>query len=198
MQGAFEFHQDLRRRPERPERLFFALFPDRETSLCVEQFGQRFFFENHLEGRRLKTERLHLSLHHIEDYTRLRTKMVYASTEAARTVSTHPFEVTFRFVTSLDGAPPKNGRPPRWPLVLLGEGDALLEFRGALGVAMRKIGLKTHEHFVPHMTLAYSPEWIPAQAIEPISFVVSEFCLIHSRLWLTQYNVIDRWPLLVH
>jgi 2'-5' RNA ligase len=33
------------------------------------------------------------------------------------------------------------------------------------------------------------------QAIEPIRFVARDFTLIHSRLGLTQYEVIDRWSL---
>ena len=89
-----------------------------------------------------------------------------------------------------------NGRP-RKPLVLLAEGDALSELHNILSVAMKKNGLRAAEHFSrpPHMTLSYGRGTIPVQAIEPICFVVNEFVLIHSELWLTRYHVLDRWPL---
>ena len=45
------------------------------------------------------------------------------------------------------------------------------------------------------MTLLYGSKPISVQAIEPIHFVVKEFALIHSELWLTRYNTVDRWLL---
>ena len=71
MQGEFEFYKDLPNRPTRPERLFFGLFPDTATSIRVGQFAERFICANRLKGSQLKTERLHVSLHHIGDYRRL-------------------------------------------------------------------------------------------------------------------------------
>jgi 2'-5' RNA ligase len=60
---------------------------------------------------------------------------------------------------------------------------------------MKKNGLRAAEDFTPHMTLSYGPRAIPMQAIEPIRFAVNEVVLIHSELWLTRYNIIDRWAL---
>src|SRR5260370_38954894 len=105
----------------------------------------------------------------------------------------HPFEVTFRFITSFEGTPPIDGRPRRRPLVLLAEGDALSELHKILGAAMKKNGLRAAEHFTPHMTLSYGPRAIPVQAIGPICFAVNEFALIHSKLLLTQYHAPDPW-----
>ncbi len=195
MQGAFDFYRDLPLRPKRPERLFFGLLPDAETSIRVGRFRRRFFNENHVEGAQLKTERLHMSLHHIGDYKRLPAKFIYAARRAAEAVSMSPFEVILCSVKSFEGAPAIDGRPRRRPLVLLGEGGAVLELHKSLGAAMHKNGLRATEHFTPHMTLSYGPKSIPAQAIEPIRFVVDEFALIHSKLWLTQYDLIDRWAL---
>jgi 2'-5' RNA ligase len=193
MQSVFEFYRDLPARPKRPERLFFALCPDPETALCVEQFGRRFLDQKHWKGTPLKTKRLHVSLHHVGDYRRLQTQVLYAAKRAAAAVSMRPFAVTLRFIKSVE---PINGRP-RQPLVLLAEGDALLELHNILSVAMKKNGLRAAEHFTPppHMTLSYGRGMIPEQAIEPICFAVNEFVLIHSELWLTRYHVLGRWPL---
>jgi 2'-5' RNA ligase len=194
MQGAFEFYRDFPVRPQRPERLFFGAFPDAETSTRVGRFGERFIREHQLEGARLKAERLHVSLHHVGDYNRLRTKFVYAARQAGKAVSMHRFDVTFCFIKSFEGAPSINGRPRR-PLVLLGENDALFELHRILGTAMEKNGLKAARRFTPHMTLFYGAAPVPIQPIEPIRFAVNEFLLIHSELWLTRYNVVDRWRL---
>jgi RNA 2',3'-cyclic 3'-phosphodiesterase len=189
MQAVFDFYQDHPVRPKRPERLFFGLFPDAEASKRVAQFRQRFLGENRLKGSRLKTERLHVSLHHVGDYKRLRTKYVYAAKQAGSAISKGPFEVSFRFIKSF-GRP--DGDPHRRPLILLGQGDALRELHKRLGAVMEKNGLKADAHFAPHMTLSYGPSSIPLQAIDPIGFVASELTLIHSKLWLTQYDLLDR------
>jgi RNA 2',3'-cyclic 3'-phosphodiesterase len=196
MQGVFDFYADLPATPRRPERLFFALFPDAETAARVSQVRERFIRDNHLRGTRLETKRLHVSLHHVGDYKRLRGKFIYAAQQAGKAVSMRGFEMTLRSIRSFERTPAVNDRLPRRPLVLLGEGaDALPELHKMLGAAMEKNGLQAGARFTPHMTLLYGPEPVPAQAIDPIRFTVSEFALIHSELWLTRYNVIDRWSL---
>jgi RNA 2',3'-cyclic 3'-phosphodiesterase len=195
MQGVFDFYRDFPRRPARPERLFYALFLDAETSVRVTRFRQRFLYENDLKGSPLKTARLHVSLHHIGDYKRLRTKFVYAAVLTATTVAMPPFEVTFRAIKSFEEGPPIYSRQRGRPLVLLGEGDALFKLHSALGGVMEKNGLRTEASFTPHMTLSYEPKVIAEQAIAPIRMTVNEFVLVHSELWLTKYNVLDRWPL---
>jgi RNA 2',3'-cyclic 3'-phosphodiesterase len=97
MHGAFDFYRSL---PARPERLFFGLVPDGETSVRVARFGERFIRDHRLEGTRLKRVCLHVSLHHVGDYRRLRTRFVYAATQAAQGVAMRRFEMTFRFVRS--------------------------------------------------------------------------------------------------
>lgn len=61
---------------------------------------------------------------------------------------------------------------------------------------MKTNGLRSSDHFVPHMTLAYDQKFIPRQPIDPISFGAREFILIHSLRGLTVYKDLDRWPLI--
>jgi RNA 2',3'-cyclic 3'-phosphodiesterase len=195
MQGVFDFYRDFPHRPVRPERLFFGAFPDAETCERVSRFRQLFFDENDLNGNPLQLARLHVSLRLIGDFKRLRTKIIYAATLTAMTVAMPPFEVTFRAIKSFEEGPPIGGRRRGRPLVLLGEGDALFKLHSALGGAMAKNGLRSEACFTPHMTLSYDLKAIAEQAIEPIRMMVTEFVLVHSELWLTKYNVLDRWPL---
>lgn len=194
MQGTFDFLQDLSARPVKPERLFFGLFPDAATSRRVSGFGERFADAHRLSGTPLKSERLHVSLHHLGDFSRLKSRVVYAAQQAGNVISHRPFEVAFRFIESFP--PPSIASPAgRCPLVLRGEGRALFGLHAMLGAAMRRCGFRAAERFLPHMTLLYGPKAVPSQPIEPIRFVAREFVLIHSALGLTRHTVIDRWPL---
>jgi 2'-5' RNA ligase len=196
VQGTFAFCQEPpRQRPPRPERLFFGLFPDAGTSRRIGQFAERLVGDRRLDGTRVKDERLHISLHHVGDYWRLRSKIIYAARLAAKAVSLPPFEVTFRCVTSLPLPPSRNGRPARAALVLLGEGEALFEIYRSLGAAMEMSGLRPSPRFVPHMTLLYGSGAIPLQAVDPIRFVADELVLVHSERGLTRYHAVDRRPL---
>jgi 2'-5' RNA ligase len=193
MQHVFDFYGPQGRRPRNAERLFFCVMPDDVTRGEVVQFGDEFFFLHRLAGSRLRRDRLHMSLHHVGDYPRLPSKVIYAASRAARAVLMAPFEIRLRAVQSFEPAPHKRNRRP---LVLLGEGgEALWTLFRTLGLAMLENGLKAAAAFTPHMTLSYGPQPVPTQAIEPIRFQARDFVLIRSRLGLTQYDVIDRWPL---
>lgn len=99
MQGSFEFHENLPVRPKLPERLFLGVLLDGATALHVDKRAERFVRENHLRGKRLEPERLHISLHHVGDYERLPTKVVYAASQALKAAaSMPPFEVTLRSI----------------------------------------------------------------------------------------------------
>ncbi|HEX4765702.1 MAG TPA: 2'-5' RNA ligase family protein [Lichenihabitans sp.] len=172
--------------------MFFGLLLDTAAANRVELFRKQFLYKNHLEEKPIKADRLHVSLHHIGDYERLRSKFIYAARQAGQAVSMRPFATTFRFIASFEGAPAVGGRRKR-PLVLLGESDALLEFHKTLGAAMRKCGLPAAESFTPHMTLSYGQTPISLQAIAPIRCSFSEFVLIHSEVGLGHYNMVDRW-----
>lgn len=195
MQGTFDFYQQARDRPKKPERLFFGLFPDAATSRGVTEFGERFASAHRLPGKALRPERLHVSLHHVGDYKRLRSKFVYAAQHAGRAVLQRPVEVAFRFIETF-APPPVASGAGQHPLVLRGEGGALFELHAMLGAAMRKYGFKPADAFVPHMTLLYGPRAVPLQPIAPIQFVAREFLLIHSEVGLSRYTVLGRWPLL--
>lgn len=171
------------------ERLFFAVLPDIDTAHRIDRLRRQFCDANHVEGAMRGRKRLHVSLHHVGDYTHLPSRIVYAAKQAGKAISWPSFEVTLHSIRSFPVKPPKQA------LVLLAESAALVEFHEMLGAELRKIGLRSRKHFAPHVTLLYGPDAIPRQAIEPIRFVVSEFVFIHSELGLSRYNVVDRWPL---
>lgn len=199
MQGVFPFildaPKDGRAWGDRSERLFFAALPSGQTGHCIWTSAAQFLRDRGLDWRLHEELRLHISLHFIGDFPRLREKTVFASRLAAANVSLPPAEITFDTIRSFDGAPSKNGRPCKRPLVLLSRENGLCELHHGLGVALRKHGLRSGKHFTPHLTLAYGPTLIAAQAIEPIRMLINDFVLIHSELGRTRYNLLGRWPL---
>ncbi len=194
-QGTFGFYGSLPHRPERPERLFFAILPEARIASRVGAFAEGFLRENQIQAAPLRTERLHVTLHHVRDYKRLATPTIYASWQVGSAVSMPPFEVAFRSVKSFEAVLPRPGRQPRWPLVLLGEGRGLLYLNETLRAAMRTNRLHPAEQFVPHMTLCYAEKPVRHQEFEPIHLLVRDFFLIHSRLGLTQYIMLGQWEL---
>ncbi|MEO9340041.1 2'-5' RNA ligase family protein [Mesorhizobium sp. SB112] len=176
--------------PKRRNRLFFTLFPDKETALKSQKIGREIKSLAGIKSRMLPIERRHMSLNHVGDFTRLKSKTIFAATQAAKSVTAAPVTVT------LDRLMTFNGRPANHPCVLYGEAsNALAAFHQSLALAMLRCGLRAGLDFTPHMTLLYCPENIPSREIEPISFVAKEFFLVHSLLRRTQYNVVGSWRL---
>jgi 2'-5' RNA ligase len=83
--------------------------------------------------------------------------------------------------------------------VLIGtEGvSALREFQGKLLVALQKAGgrCRSGSNFAPHITLLYDDHIVPEHPVEPVSWTVPEFVLIHSLLGKTCYIPVARFPL---
>ena len=195
MQCVFDFCRELPAMPVRSERLFFALLPDAETSRRVVRLRERFICEYRIPGTQLNPECLHVSLHHVGDYRRLRTRFIYAARKAGDAVAMPPFEMAFRFVGTFEAPLSRNGNPGNRPLVLLAESDALSTLHERLGAAMKKNGLRASAHFMPHMTLLYGPASVGMRAIAPICYTVDRFALIHSELGRTRHNIVEQWPL---
>lgn len=188
-QGVFDFCRHGPARPKKPERLFFALQPDGPTALRIAAFAEQFIGAHRLQGTPIKADKLHVSLHHVGDYKRLRSDVLYAAGQAGDAVSAPTFEMTFASIATF-GA--EDGRQP---LVLLAAADTVLPLHQMLGAALTKSGLRAAAHFTPHMTLFYGTTRIAPQAIDPIRLVVKDFVLIHSALGLKKYNMLQRWPL---
>ncbi|WP_284311765.1 2'-5' RNA ligase family protein [Labrys miyagiensis] len=191
-QLSFGFREEPR---ARFERLFFACQTDSETSLRVHRFARKFLLENRLWAKPLRDDRLHVSTHHVADRKHLRKDDVLASQRAGAKVSMEAFDIDFTVIETFEPHPVRRGESPRYPLVLrTGEGEVFRLHR-QLGDRMRENGLRAGDLFVPHMTLAYLSEPILPRTITPIRLPIRDFVLIHSRVGLTEYRTLGRWPL---
>jgi RNA 2',3'-cyclic 3'-phosphodiesterase len=188
------FLEEVGAPPSGSDRLFFAVLPDDYAASQADRFRQRFCNERGLAGTPVRTEHLHVTLHHLGDHSGVPQNMVARAAEVAAALRVAPFEVEFDAVmSSVRG--PQNTRA----VVLAGDKGlaALTAFQQALAVAMIKGGLGqwVDSSFTPHMTLVYEPRIIERQGIRPISWTVRELVLIHSVLGQLRHVTLGRWPL---
>ncbi len=178
--------------PPVTDRLFFAVFPDAATAAGIAERAERLRASHHLSGRPLASDRFHITLHHLGDHAGLRRDVVAMASEAAETLTTPRFEVTFDKAASFH-----NGGNN--PFVLQGgEGlEALKSFQRDLGLAMARAGLGrlVDKAFTPHVTLLYDRGLVVEEPIAPVTWTVGGFTLIHSLLGRTEHIPLARWTL---
>jgi len=180
--------------PVPTDRLFLGLFPDPATAARIDSLGEDVCRRHDLRVPRHQLDRLHVTLFHIGDWAGLPAATVATAIAAAAALRMAPFDVHFDEIMTF------SGNPQRRPLVLkAGTGnEALHGFRETLGRELLKAGLGrcVTRTFEPHVTLAYAPQGVAAEPVEPIVWRASEFVLIHSLLGQTRYITLGQWPLL--
>jgi 2'-5' RNA ligase len=180
--------------PVAERRFFFAAMPDRDTAAQLAAIARLLHGGNRGSSGLLDAERLHVTLYPLGDFACVPGATLTRACAAARRIDGRSFRVTFDRCVSF------NGRPGHCPLVVTGGAglDALVAFRQRLRGALGEAGLRVSSaRFTPHVTLLYGERRLGQYPIEPISWIVSEFVLIHSWLGRTHYDVIGCWPLTV-
>jgi 2'-5' RNA ligase len=177
--------------PTPTDRLMFLLYPDPATAERIATEARRLKEALGLRGQPLLTDRFHITLHHLGDYVGLPADMVRKGEAAGKALSAAPFEVV------VDKAVSFANRPGNNPFTLQGgEGvQDLIAFQQALGLKMAGAGLKPDKQFLPHITLLYDGQVIPAQDIAPIRWTADRFVLVQSKLGQAQHIVLQAWDL---
>jgi len=176
------------------DRLFFALQPSAQACAQISQLSQSLRSAHGVRSKPIATERLHITLHHLDDHAGVPAQLVEQAGRAAQRLVCEPFEVV------LDHAMSFHSQRDNFPFVLRtdpGQDAALLTFQRLLGQAMAHEGLGRYVdgRFTPHVTLTYTPQALPESVVEPIRWTVREFVLIHSPQGKSQHHVLARWPL---
>jgi len=183
---------DLPAAPEPPDSLFFAIRPE-SIAATLDHLALGFRARHALAGRPLGANRFHVSLHCLGQYFGLPRSLVDRARAAAMSLVAPPFNVEFDRVLSFS-----RGARER-PLVLCGGTGliALKAFQRNLGQALANAGLGRFrtEGFTPHVTLLYDRQMVAEQRVEPVSWTVDEFVLVHSLVGKSQHRVLGRWPL---
>jgi 2'-5' RNA ligase len=175
------------------ERIFFACLPDAATAARIYARAEAMKRDKGFEGTRILPEHLHVTLFHLGDWHSLPQDIVALAKTAAGEVAVPPFEVTFTRAESF------RNRTGIYPFVLTGDKQAAAwqGLHGALGAALKRAGLggATQGEFQPHVTLLRDKLRAPPMKIEPISWTVRDFVLVHSLLGKTTHIHLARWPL---
>lgn len=180
--------------PQLPaHRLFLAVKPDTGTAEHIVRLVEQLRPVVGFKGKALRAERLHVTLYHLGDFVQPPPEdVVERARAAAGGLAQQPFDVTLDQVVSF------YGRRDHRPFVLLGGDGAasLMAFQLALGEALQHAGLPVPRgHFKPHITLLYDRGGFAPRSVEPITWTVRDFVLIHSWLGKTRYDELGRWPL---
>jgi 2'-5' RNA ligase len=168
-------------------RVFFAARLGRPAADRVHRFTRALADTHRLGGHAIPPDRLHVSLAMVGRYRSIvpRTVVDHAGKVAGR-VALRPFKATLNRLQSW--------RPSHGPLVLVGdEGTIGLErLHDALAEAQ---GRKPDLGFTPHVSLIWSPDFLAERVVEPFSWMVDEFVLIHSIHGQGRHEVLGRWSL---
>ncbi len=172
--------------------VYFALQPPPEAAAEALARWESVRARRRLSAKPVPAARLHVSLNPIGEFKRPPTPVFEKALEAVAAVEARPFAVAFnRLVAWPSGDPP--------PLVLSGD-------EGVIGVnalystiqrALRRRDMapRREVEIVPHMTLAYDRAEVPETIVEPVTWTVTDFVLIHAVHGEGRYDVVGRIPL---
>jgi RNA 2',3'-cyclic 3'-phosphodiesterase len=181
--------------PPAPQKfsLFLAIQPPPAVAAFIHEFATGFRALRGLSGRLRPESHLHITLHYFDQYSAIPASLVPSIDRACLNIArmTHPFEVSFDQILRFQGS----------GAVVLGQhaqgNSDLAHFHGALGktLTIHAVPAKGHTGFTPHLTLQYTRESLPSEAIDPIRWTVEEFVLIRSEVGATRYEHLGRWKL---
>ncbi len=179
--------------PPRNDRLFFAVFPDALTAERIAALGHRVRADQQLPGPPLRTDRLHVTLHHLGDFAGVPQRIVDAAKESAATLSAAAFELRFDQFGSF------KSRTGNHPGVLRTEQppEGLMTFQHMLGETLQRHGVlsRSERTFTPHVTLFYAKRQIPPQPVDAVRWVARVFVLVHGLIGHTRHILLGHWPL---
>jgi 2'-5' RNA ligase len=176
--------------PSQKHRIFLAALPDAEIAgriyALAEELKARYGFTANL----IPPEHLHVTLFHLGDWAALPGEIVALASLASSQVRVPAFQVAFKRAESFRNSTGVH------PFVLTGDRNAWSGMHDALRIALTDAGLggATKGEFLPHVTLSYDKVRVKPHAIEPITWRVKDFVLIHSELGRTTHNHLGRWP----
>jgi RNA 2',3'-cyclic 3'-phosphodiesterase len=178
--------------PRATDRLFFAVYPDAPARERLARLAQLLRERHGLRGRAFAPERFHVTLAMAGDHVGLPPEVLERAFAAGAAIRGAPFELTLDRVEAF-------ARPKNRPCVLLArEGFVpLVALHEALERSLKASSLlsRAERAYRPHLTLQYDDRGLPAQAVEPIGWVVDEVVLMRSLLGRSQHLPLARWRL---
>lgn len=168
-------------------RLFFALWPDDALrALLLRAVGRVSGFE--AAGRRVDPAKYHLTLHFLGGWDARPQRVVERCESAAASVECAGFHLVVDHAGGF--------RKARVGWLAPAGNSGLDALWSALGHALDEAGVprQAGDIFSPHVTVLRGlSRSVAEEAIEPLSWPVDDFALVHSHAG--RYDLIGRWPL---
>jgi 2'-5' RNA ligase len=186
------FPDPLEHVPEPLEhRVFFATRPDELTGARMVRLTRRLAEERLLRGRPMHRSRLHATLGMVGVWPDSPpADAIDLARRIGNQIAMRSFKVTFKRLQSW--------RRSSGPLVLVGDDDEVVGLRWLHDALYEMCGAQPEPHFCPHISLIWSRDSVSERAVEPFSWMVREFVLIHSVYGQGRHEVLARWPLQAH
>lgn len=175
--------------------IFSAIRPDEAAAQHADEVTRRIYKEHGLDGRPRPVSQFHVTVLYFGLYVELGDDGVEWAKRAcsAAAARTAVFQAELTQIKSFPGRP---GRAA--PLVLASaQKDPGFDccYRAAFDEA-KAMGLQIkRESYNPHLTTGYSMKRVSPQAIEPVSWKVTELVLIRSYVGQTIYEELGHWSL---
>ncbi len=176
--------------------LFFAIYPAGDTAEKLDRFTDCLLKTGLLSGPRVAANRLHISLNHLGEYSSLPVAFIDAVRDAVSKLKAPSFIVSLNRIMAFEK---RSG--PR-PLVLTGDDGlaGIFMMHQIIHGMLAKAGLMhgAEARILPHLTLLRENDdyvW-GEDFIEPVSWRVREFHLIHSPYGESRHEILGSWPLI--
>ena len=173
--------------------LYFALQPPADAAAAAHRRLEALRARGGLTARAIAASRLHVSLHPLGAFRRPPGAVVEKAAGVVEGLAARPFVISFNRI----GAWPSGASP--WPVTLWGDegvigADAL---QASLHRALVRAAMASRREarITPHMTLAYDRGHAPETLVEPVSWRVTEFVLVHAVHGEGRYDIVGRFPL---
>jgi RNA 2',3'-cyclic 3'-phosphodiesterase len=164
---------------------YFALRPDSSATKQIEAIGWDLERRLGLQGTWVKPENFHVTLHPFWRHDGVPQDLVDVASRFAGTIRGAPFNATFNMAMRF-------GRS----VVLCGTDGTvdICDLQRQFNERFKPL-IKNGAQKTPHITLFYGDNAVEKQPIEPVSWAVLDFVLIHSFYGQARQEIMARWPL---
>ncbi|GGP23167.1 2'-5' RNA ligase family protein [Silvimonas iriomotensis] len=174
--------------------LFFAIFP---SAAAIERIHELAVHECHvhaLAGYFIGLERLHMSIAPLLTFPGEVAPRLYidAGIYLGNRIQMNPFMITLDHTANFQG---RSGRSPY--VMTAGAGrEGAIKLSTLLAMELRRVGVKFSASSVnPHVTMLYDRKRPPPCGVDPVSWLVTDFALVHSHVGESRYDILQRWTL---
>ena len=173
--------------------LYFAILPPPEAAAEAQARLEALRMPLRLTGKPVASQRLHVSLNFVGDFKRPPGPIVEKAIEAMEPVAARRFRVAFNRLGTWPAGDSTH------PVVLWGDEGVIgvNALYSAIHKGMRRLDMAPRREptIEPHMTMQYDRADAPETFIEPVSWTVEEFVLVHAVHGEGKFDVVGRVPL---